>query len=127
MGRKNVRPRIAKLIGIGLITGIVISSVDNFAFGGEVSPIVIVILLLLTSTAFGAFFGWPGSIVILFTWVFIPLVHLVKHLFNLHDTINPNTFESILKLAIFTFVVASVGFGSGILLNRFIKDIVKKS
>jgi len=127
MNIENVGKRVSLLIGIGFITGVVISAIDNYAFEGEVSPVVIVALLFLTSATFGAFFSRKGYLAAIPAWVCIPLVHIVKHLLNLPDTIYPNTYASIIKLAIFTFVVALIGFGIGILLNRFFKAAVKNN
>ncbi len=124
MNIENIRTRSALLIGIGFIAGLAIAGVDNYAFEGEVSPIVIVALLFFTSATFGAIFGRKGCLASVPAWVCIPLIHLVKHLLNLPDTINPNTYGSIIKLAIFTFVIVSIGFGIGIFFNRFIKDAV---
>ena len=127
MERVNIKTRLSLLIGIGFITGMAISVIDNFAFGGEVSPIVIVALLLSASVILGAFFGTRGSIALVFVWVCIPLVHLVKHILNIPDTINPNTYASILKLAIFTFVVALIGLGCGIIFNKLLKGAIKNN
>ena len=125
MSIENVKTRLTLLISIGLISGMLISAVDNFAFGGEISPIIIVVLLLSTTTTFGAIFGRRGSLISVFVWICIPLAHLIKFSLNIPDTIKPNNYVSILKLAIFTFVVASIGLGLGIFINRFVKDSVK--
>jgi hypothetical protein len=54
--------------------------VDNFAHGGEVSPMVIVVLLLAATSAFGAVWGKGAPVAMLATWVWLPSTHLVKHL-----------------------------------------------
>ena len=105
-------------VGVGLAAGAAIVFVDNFAFGGEVSPIVIVVLLLVaTSTATGLW-GRHGWITAAMTWVCVPLAHLVKHVCGWPDTLHPNTYASIALLAAFTVVVAAVGTGSGMLVHR---------
>ena len=43
--------------GIGVVVGAGIVAVDNFAFGGEVSPIVIVGMLLVFGAAAGMIWG----------------------------------------------------------------------
>jgi hypothetical protein len=51
-------------------------------------------------------------------WAWLTLVHLVKHVFGLPDTLHPNTYTSILMLAVFSLVVATIGTGCGILIRR---------
>ncbi len=43
---------------------------------------------------------------------------VVKHVLDLPDTLHPNTYASILYLAAFTLVVATVGTGCGVLVRR---------
>lgn len=102
----------------GLVAGIAIAAVDNLAFGGEVSPIVIVALLFVSTTIFGFMWGRLGTLAAGITWVCVPLIHLVKHILGLPDTLHPNTIQSILMLAIFTLVVASIGTGCGLFGRR---------
>jgi len=54
------------------------------------------------------------------------LAHLVKHVLGLPDTLHPNTYTSILYLAAFTLVVATVGTGSGVLLRRLATGAVRR-
>ncbi len=107
------------LIAVGLAIGVAVSAVDNFAFGGEVSPFVIVILLLGTTVTSGILWGGRGWIAAILVWLFLPLAHVVKHIFSLPDTLHPNTCASILKLAVFSFVIAAIGFGGGVLIHSF--------
>ena len=95
-----------------------IVAVDNFAFEGEVSPIVIVAMLLGATLAMGAAWGRGAWTAVIITWVAIPLAHLVKKLLGLPDTLQPNTYTSILWLAIFTLVVATVGTSTGVIVHR---------
>jgi hypothetical protein len=46
------------------------------------------------------------------------MAHVVKHVLGLPDTLHPNTYVSILYLAAFTLVVATVGTGCGVLAHR---------
>jgi hypothetical protein len=102
---------------VGLIAGAVIVFIDNFAFQGEVSPIVIVILLLASTIAVGAIWKWQAWIAAVTVWICVPMAHVVKHLLGFPDTLHPNTYTSILMLAIFTFVVSAIGFLFGVLIN----------
>ena len=92
--------------------------VDNCAFQGEVSPIIIVALLLAATAMAGAMWGRSGSIAAAVTWACVPLAHVVKHVLELPDTLHPNTYTSIFYLAAFTLVVATVGTGCGVLVRR---------
>jgi hypothetical protein len=100
-------------IGIALALGVAIAAVDNFAFRGEASPIFIFGLLLIATALIG--FAWrsrpwlPAAIL----WACIPSAHLIKHAIGLPDTIQPNTYPSILKLAVATLAVAVVGTACG--------------
>jgi hypothetical protein len=103
--------------GLALLAGGLISAVDNLAFGGEVSPIMIVILLLAASAAFAFFLrhAWATALAV---WIFTPLVHVAKHLAGIPDTIQPNTYASIAVLAIFTLIVSLAGAGIGAALRH---------
>jgi hypothetical protein len=105
-------------LGVGLIAGAAIVYVDNFAFAGEVSPIIIVALLLAATATAGAMWGRRGWLAAAVTWACVPLAHFVKHVLDLPDTLHPNTYTSILYLAVFTLVVATVGTACGVLVRR---------
>ncbi len=105
-------------LGMGLVAGAAIVYVDNWAFEGEVSPIVIVALLLAATAMAGAMWGRSGWIAAAVTWACVPLAHLVKHVLDLPDTLHPNTYTSILFLAAFTLVVATGGTACGVLVRR---------
>lgn len=98
----------------GPIAGIIIAAVDNFAFDGEVSPIVIVLMLLLSTAVAGTIWRRYGFLASALTWIFIPGAHLVRFVLGLLDTLHPNTFGSIMALALFTAVIAAAGCGTGI-------------
>jgi hypothetical protein len=102
----------------GLFAGAAIAAVDNVAFGGEVSPIVIVALLLAASGIAGALWGWRGWVAAFLAGACVPAAHVVRHLLGLPDTLHPNTYASIVKLAAFALAVAFVGLASGALLRR---------
>lgn len=85
---------------------------------GEVSPIVIVALLIVAAATSGVIWGWLGWFVTVSAWICVPMAHLIKHLLGLPDTLNPNTYSSILMLALFSFVVSTIGLLGGDLLHR---------
>lgn len=101
---------------VGFLAGAVLVFADNFAFQGKISPIVIVIMLLVSTITFGAIWKWRAWIAVATQWVCVPMAHVVKHLLGLPDTLHPNTYTSILMLAVFTLVVSALGFFFGALL-----------
>jgi len=116
-----MEPILSKLptqLGMGLVAGAAIVYVDNCTFEGEVSPIIIVALLLAATARAGAMWGRSTWIAAATTWACVPLAHVVKHVFNLPDTLHPNSYTSILYLAAFTLVVATGGTGGGVLVRR---------
>jgi hypothetical protein len=115
---QNVAQPVAARVVAGLSAGAAIAAVDNFAFRGEVSPIVIVALLLAATGIAGAFWGWRGWLAAFLAGACVPAAHLARHLLDLPDTLHPNTYASIVKLAAFTLAVAFVGLAGGALLRR---------
>jgi hypothetical protein len=107
-------------LSAGFIAGAGIAAVDNFAFGGEVSPIVIVGMLLLAAGAIGILWGIRGVVAAGMVWIWLPMAHVVKRFFGLPDTIHPNTYASILMIGIFSFAVTGVGLGFGVALRRLL-------
>ncbi|MFH0991802.1 MAG: hypothetical protein V1799_17475 [bacterium] len=114
MRSTNITTKLPFLFVVGLVAGLAIAAVDNFAFESEVSPIVIVALLAAVTGTAGVLWGWRGWITSSSAWVCVPAAHLVKHLLGLPDTLHPNTYTSIMMPAAFTFVVAAIGTGSGV-------------
>jgi hypothetical protein len=106
------------LVGYGLLTGAAIAAVDNLLFEGEVSPIVIVGLLLATTASAGAIWGARGLAAAALTWAWVPAAHVLKRTLGLPDTLHPNTWASVLILALFTLAVTAVGTGCGLLARR---------
>jgi hypothetical protein len=105
-------------LGAGLVAGAAIVYVDNCAFEGEVSPLIIVALLLAATAMAGAIWGRSGWIAAAVTWACVPSAHILKHLLGLPDTLHPNTYTSILYLAAFTLVVTTGGTACGVLVRR---------
>lgn len=112
------RSRWPVRLGLGIACGAAIVYVDNFAFEGEVSPIVIVAMLLMATISAGAIWDWQGWVAAAVAWASVPLAHLVKHVLGLPDTLSPNTYASILLLATFTLAVATVGTALGVLISK---------
>jgi hypothetical protein len=112
---KAIPSSLPMRLGAGLVAGAVIVYVDNFAFEGEVSPIIIVAMLLAATATAAAIWGGGGWVPAGVAWAGVPLAHLVKHALGLPDTLHPNTYTSILYLAAFTLFVATVGAGFGLL------------
>ncbi|HTQ98696.1 MAG TPA: hypothetical protein VMH83_01850 [Candidatus Acidoferrum sp.] len=106
------------LLGSGLVAGAALAAVDNILFRGEVSPIVIVGLLLAMTITAGALWGSRAWLAVVTCWLWLPAAHVVKHVAGLPDTIQPNTYTSILLLAAFTFAVAAIGWALGLLIHR---------
>jgi hypothetical protein len=109
---------------VGLLLGAALVYLDNFAFDGETSPVVIVGCLLVMTACVTALWGTRAWIAGLVVWMPLPSAHLVKHGLGLPDTIQPNTYTSIAYLAAFTLVIAVVGGGFGLLVRRGMKSHV---
>ena len=86
-------------VGFGFAAGMLIAGVDNVASHGEVSPTVIVGLLIIATATEGYVWGWRGALPALVTWLCVPLVHVIKNVLDLPDTLQPNTYTSIMMLA----------------------------
>jgi len=103
---------------VGLLCGAAISAVDNFTFDGEISPIVIVGMLLLVAGTLATIWGTRALTAAVLAWTWLPSAHVLKHAFGLPDTMHPNTYSSILALAAFSLVITAVRFGLGLMLGR---------
>jgi hypothetical protein len=126
MASDNFAHTLAARVVVGLAAGAAISTVDNVAFAGEVSPIVVVALLLAATGIAGAFWGRRSWVATILTAGCVPSAHLFKHLLGLPDTLHPNTYASIFKLAGFSLAVVAVGTACGIFV-RNLTDTVESS
>jgi hypothetical protein len=104
----------------GGIVGVAIAALDIFAFEGETSPLVIVGLLFVAAFTSGTIWDRRGGFAAVCTWQCLPLAHLITHLLHLPDTLHPNTYQSILLLAAFTFAVSVAGVVLGVVIRRSI-------
>lgn len=109
---QSAAPRANGMVRIlaGVAAGVVVL-VDNFWAAGEVSPIVIVTLLLVAIFLAGAVWGprgWPAAAA---TWARIPLAHLVNHLPRHARYLASEHYLSMLYLAAFCLVVSAIRFG----------------
>jgi hypothetical protein len=100
-------------LAAGAVAGGLIVYIDNFAFAGEVSPVVVIGLLFVVTFAAGEMWGLRGWDAALVAAACVPLAHIAKHLLNLPDTLHPNTYGSILSLAAVCVLVSAVGLGCG--------------
>ncbi len=114
--------RLLIRFGVGFAAGAIIAAIDSYAFGGEISPIAIVILLLGGSVVMGFLWGRRGWVAGLAMWIGVPLFHVFKHIWQLPDTLQPNTYASILLLAGFTLVIVSIGTVGGAIMHKGIVD-----
>ncbi len=105
---------------IGLAVGAAIAAVDNIAFNGEVSPIVVIAMLLAATITAGFFRERLGLATAVAVWICVPGVHLTKGILGLPDTLRPNTYTSILMLAVFSLAVVAAGTGCGLLIRRLV-------
>ena len=101
------------------MAGLIIAAVDNYAFGGEASPVLIVGMLLAATGAAGYFWGIRGAPAVAMIWFVVPAVHLINLTFGLPDTLHPRTYQSGLKLAAFTAVVSVIGAACGAAMGAF--------
>jgi hypothetical protein len=122
MHSQNLPPSRLIRLAIGFTAGALIAAVDTLAFHGEVSPIVIVLLLLGATAAFGVFWGSGSWVASGLAWAWLPSAHLVKRLLGLADTLHPNTWKSLLLLAAFTLAVAALGTAAGLVVHRLNMD-----
>jgi hypothetical protein len=105
-------------LSTGLLAGIMIAVLDNFAAYGEVSPALIVFFLLIASAGAAVIWDTSGWITAAITWIFLPFAQLIRQFFGLPDTLHPATYASILKIAMFSMVITAAGTATGILIRR---------
>ncbi len=120
MDRRIVPPARTVVIGLAIAFGVAIAAVDNLALAGEVSPVVVVGMLLVATAIVGILSPRRAWLPALAVWVWVPLAHLVKHVLGLPDTLHPNTYASITMLGAFSLIVALIGMACGGLVRRLL-------
>lgn len=115
----------AGAVRAGLVAGLVISAVDLYAAGGHIPPVVIVALQILASAALGAAWGWAAWPAAIAVAAPLPAVHAIRHGLGWPDTITPNTWDSIVMMALFALAVAGAGFAAGAVLKAAVTDDVR--
>ena len=116
----------SRRILVGCSIGAGAALVDNFWLKGEVSPIVIVLIMFSGSFALGLKWGARAWIALLAMWILVPGAHLFKYLFRYPDTLHPNSLRSIGLLAIFTLIISVLGVFLGALSNRLTAKYTKR-
>ncbi|HEY0776386.1 MAG TPA: hypothetical protein VGD56_00330 [Gemmatirosa sp.] len=114
----RIAPVVLLVAAVAL--GVTTAAVDNVALDGEASPILVVAMLVGATAMLGTLASrrpWGTALAV---WLWVPLAHLVKHGLGMPDTLHPNTYASILKLGVFSLVVAGVGTGCGVLTRRVV-------
>lgn len=120
MRPSTARPKWPVCLAAGLAAGTAIAWVDNVAFEGEVSPITIVAMVLAVTGAAGALWGRRSWVTAAAVAACVPMAHVVKRVLGLPDTLQPNTYASILLLAVFTSAIATVGTGLGVIGHKLV-------
>jgi hypothetical protein len=111
------RNRIIKYIS-AIVIGLFISALDNCAFGGEISPVIVIMLLFLFCAGMAFIVNTYAYLISIIIWIFLPLVHFINHLLGFTDSIQPNTYQSIFLLALVTFAVSQIGFVVGRIIRK---------
>jgi hypothetical protein len=112
-------------ISLGLLAGAAIAYLDNGAFRGEVSPILVLATLLLVAALAAGVWGRRAVIAAVACWACLPLTHIVKHALGLPDTLQPNTYLSIAYLAAFSLLITAAGVGVGLIIHRSIRGSLR--
>lgn len=88
-----------------IILGLVIAYVDLFADRGEISPAVVLFLLLIA----GAIHRKFSLLLAVLTAVSLPAVHLALHVAGRKTTLQPDTVTSILMIGAVSACAATIG------------------
>ncbi len=118
MVRRTRRTPWRGRIVYGLVAGATLVVLDNIAFGGEISPVVILTVLIAATIIPGLRWGGGGWLTSLLAWVGLPLAHVIKHALGLPDTLHPDTYLSIGYLAGFTLAVTIAATFAGAIVHR---------
>jgi hypothetical protein len=105
----------------GFVAGVAVAAIEAWG-GGAVRPVVIVALVIAAGLGVGlrwAWGGWPGALALA---VPVPGLHMVRHVLGLPDTIQPNTYDAIVMMALFHAALAGAGLAAGAVLRAAVAD-----
>lgn len=92
-----------------IILGLVVVCVDLFADRGEISPAVVLVLILIAGAIVGAIHGRFSLVLAVLTAVSLPAIHLALHLAGRKTTLQPDTVTSILMVGLVAVCAATIG------------------
>jgi hypothetical protein len=92
-----------------ILLGLAIVGVDLFADGGEISPAVVLALLLTAGAIVGAIHKRFSLLLAVLTAVSLPVVHLALHISGRKTTLQPDTVASILMVGLVAGCAATIG------------------
>lgn len=117
-----LRPSLAGRILAGAALGLAVAAVDHAALGGGISSVFVVGLVLTSTMGFAVTWGWAAWLAVGALWTCVVLTHLAKHQFGLPGTLQPDTWDSIRSMAVFTLAVCGAGLCGGVLLRMAASD-----
>ena len=92
-----------------IILGLAIACGDLFADRGEISPAVVLFLLLIAGAIVGAIHGRFSLVLAVLTAISLPGIHLALHLAGRKTTLQPDTVTSILMVGVVAVCAATIG------------------
>ncbi len=92
-----------------IVLGLIIVCVDLFADRGEISPAVVLALLLGAGAIVGAIHKRFSVLLAVLTAVSLPGIHLALHLAGRKTTLQPDTVTSILMVGVVAVCAATIG------------------
>ncbi len=101
---------------IAVVLGVVITCVDLFADKGEISPVVVLLLLLIAGGIVGAIHSHFSLALAVLTAICLPATHLTLHFMGHKTTLQPDTVPSILMVGVVSLCAAALGvrLGAGV-------------
>lgn len=115
-----MRPWLA--LAAGLVAALLLAAVEAGAVVGPVRPVVMVALTLAAGLVIGAIWGWRSWPAAVLAGASVPLRHLANRLLGLPDTTQPNTFDAVLMMGLFSLAVSAAGFCAGVLMRQAVSD-----
>ncbi len=109
-------------LAAGLVAALLLAVVEAGMVVGPVRPVVMVALTLAVGAVIGAIWGWRRWPAAIMAGASVPLRHFVIRLLGLPDTTQPNTFDAVLMMGIFSLAVSAAGFCAGVLMRQAVSD-----